>query len=86
MKRRDFAFGAVSALAALGSGATPGVMAWAAGSSLQDRVAALLPSSEEDRWLEVPWRTNMMTAISEAGRAGKPVLLWVMNGNPLGCA
>jgi hypothetical protein len=55
-------------------------------SGLEKRIASVLPTQEEDRWLQIPWRTNVMEAVTEAGRAGKPVMLWVMNGNPLGCA
>ena len=54
--------------------------------SLDQRVAALLPTAAENGFMQVPWRTNIMEAIAEAGRANKPVFLWVMNGNPLGCA
>ena len=54
--------------------------------ALEKRIAAVLPTQEEDRWLEIPWRTNIGDAIAEARRSNKPVLLWVMNGNPLGCA
>src|SRR5215510_10995065 len=53
-------------------------------SSLDKKVAAVLPSKEEDRWLEIEWHTNIAEARREAERQGKPVLLWVMNGNPLG--
>ena len=48
-------------------------------------MAGVLPSKEEDRWLEIDWQTNIAEARREAERQGKPVLLWVMNGNPLGC-
>jgi ABC-type sugar transport system substrate-binding protein len=66
-------------------GAAP--VAAAAGSpDLEKRVAALVPTPDEERWLKVPWRTNIVEAVAEAKRAGKPVMLWVMNGNPLGCA
>jgi hypothetical protein len=55
-------------------------------SALEREIASVLPTREEDAWLEVPWRTNIFEAIEEAGRTKKPVFLWVMNGNPLGCA
>ena len=55
------------------------------GQSLDERVRSLLPTADEERWLEIPWRTNIADARAEAERQGKPVLLWVMNGNPLGC-
>jgi hypothetical protein len=70
----------------LGRGFAQAPAAKAADTALGKRIAAVLPTGEEDRWLEIPWRTNIGEAIGEAQRAGKPVLLWVMNGNPLGCA
>ena len=39
----------------------------------------------EERWREIPWRTNLMQARAEAQRANKPLFLWIMDGNPLGC-
>ena len=81
MRRRDMIGGGLAAalLPCSGvpaQGTTPG---WEA------RLNALLPAPEEDRWLTIPWRTNLVAALGEAGRAGKPVMAWVMNGNPLGC-
>lgn len=52
---------------------------------LDTRIAAILPKPTEDRWLQVPWRTNLMQARQEAQAAGKPLFLWVMVGNPQGC-
>lgn len=53
--------------------------------SLDRKIAAALPTAAEDRWLKIPWRANVMEARTEAQRQGKPVFLWVMDGNPLGC-
>ena len=53
--------------------------------ALDQKVASVLPSDDEWRWMQIPWRTNVMQALAEAGRANKPVFLWVMNGNPVGC-
>jgi hypothetical protein len=53
--------------------------------SLEERIAAVLPTEEEDGWLEIKWRTNIAAARAEAARENKPVFLWVMNGNPIGC-
>lgn len=55
-------------------------------SALDRKIAAILPSAEEERWLRIPWHTNIAEARAEAQRLNKPLLLWVMNGNPLGCA
>lgn len=53
--------------------------------ALQEKIAAVLPTPDEDRWLQIPWRANLMAARAEAQLAGKPLFLWIMNGNPLGC-
>ena len=36
-------------------------------------------------WEQIPWRPSFLTGLREAAAAEKPVLLWVMNGHPLGC-
>jgi hypothetical protein len=43
------------------------------------------PSAKEDRWAEVPWLTSLTQARKEAAARGKPILLWEMDGHPLGC-
>ena len=47
-------------------------------------LAAIVPSASELDWRTVPWQAELRTALVEAGRAQKPVLLWAMNGHPLG--
>lgn len=54
-------------------------------SALEQKIATVLPTEAEDRWLQIPWRTNLMRARLEAQQAGKPLFVWVMNGHPLGC-
>ena len=56
-----------------------------AAQSLEEKMRAVLPSKDEDRWLEIDWHTNIAEAREAAERQGKPILFWVMNGNPLGC-
>lgn len=46
---------------------------------------AILPSKDEERWREIPWRTSTWDAVVEAAATEKPVLLWAMNGHPLAC-
>ncbi len=53
--------------------------------ALEKAVRAVLLKAEEERWLEIPWRTNLMEARAEAQEKGRPLFLWVMEGNPLGC-
>jgi hypothetical protein len=51
-----------------------------------DRLHALIkPEKDEDRWASVGWRTGLWDARQEAARLGKPILLWEMDGHPLGC-
>ena len=52
--------------------------------NLEDRVNRLLPSAEEDRFLDIDWRTDLLEARAEANEVGKPMFMWMMNGNPLG--
>jgi hypothetical protein len=43
------------------------------------------PSADEMRWQEIPWRTSFWSAVQEAQRLDKPILMWAMNGHPLAC-
>jgi hypothetical protein len=47
--------------------------------------ALIKPAAGEDRWAGVPWRTDLWAARTEAAARGKPILLWEMDGHPLGC-
>ena len=55
------------------------------GPSLESRIQPVLPKAEEERWLQIPWRTSVMAARQEAQKLGRPMFLWIMNGHPLGC-
>jgi hypothetical protein len=44
----------------------------------------VLPSKEEERWRNVDWKSSFWEAVVEAQKAEKPILLWAMNGHPLG--
>ena len=43
------------------------------------------PQPDEDRWAKIAWRTDLWAARREAAEKGKPILLWEMDGHPLGC-
>jgi hypothetical protein len=43
------------------------------------------PHTGEDKWAEIPWSANLWEARERAAASGKPILLWEMDGNPLGC-
>src|SRR5262249_50048872 len=50
------------------------------------RVSALIkPTKDEDKWAQIPWRTSLWQARQQAAARGKPILLWEMDGHPLGC-
>jgi hypothetical protein len=57
----------------------------APGATLERRIASVVPTPAEEKFLTVPWRTNVMAARDEAQRAGRPLFLWIMVGNPQGC-
>jgi hypothetical protein len=47
--------------------------------------ALIKPGPGEDRWAAIPWLNNLWQARQLAARLGKPILLWEMDGHPLGC-
>lgn len=53
---------------------------------LQAEVTRLvLPDAAEDAWRTLPWIPAYADAVIEAERVDKPLLMWAMNGHPLGC-
>jgi hypothetical protein len=47
--------------------------------------AFIRPNADELRFEDIGWRNAFWPAIQEARALGRPVLLWTMNGHPLGC-
>ena len=47
--------------------------------------ALVKPDQTEDEWAKIPWQTDLWQARKVAARDGKPILLWEMDGHPLGC-
>ena len=43
------------------------------------------PQAGEETWAQVPWLTSLWQARQRAAAEGKPILLWEMDGHPLGC-
>ena len=62
-----------------------GARAVAGEPSLDQRIAAVLPRADEEKWLAVDWRSELAAARFEANEARKPLFLWLMDGDPLGC-
>jgi hypothetical protein len=47
--------------------------------------AMIKPDQTEDEWAKIPWMTDLWEARQAAAKQGKPILLWEMDGHPLGC-
>jgi hypothetical protein len=47
--------------------------------------AFLRPRPEEEKWLQIPWMTDLWEARKKAAAEGKPILLWEMDGSPMAC-
>ena len=45
----------------------------------------LAPSEQEERWRSIPWAATLGDGLAAAARTERPLLLWLMNGHPLGC-
>jgi hypothetical protein len=45
----------------------------------------LEPAAEDRAWLEIPWHASFHAGLEAADAAERPLLLWLMNGHPLGC-
>lgn len=92
MRRRELIIGGLVALPATGS-----LVFW----TMQSRAvagppkiadadyaairSAVNPAKGEDPFTEIPWQTSLWDARKLAAKEGKPILLWEMDGHPLGC-
>ena len=47
--------------------------------------ALIKPHQGEEKWTQIPWLTSLWEARQRAAAAGKPILLWEMDGHPLCC-
>jgi len=45
----------------------------------------ITPTQSELAWTRIPWLSSFGEGMIQADAQKKPVLLWVMNGHPLGC-
>jgi hypothetical protein len=51
-----------------------------------DTIKKLVPPQDtEDEFDKIPWLTSIWAAREKAAKEGKPILLWEMDGHPLGC-
>lgn len=47
--------------------------------------AFIRPRPDEEKWLQIPWLTDLWAARTKAAAEGKPILLWEMDGSPMAC-
>ena len=45
----------------------------------------IVPDKTEEKWRQVPWIPGLWQGIKTAEKANKPMFIWAMNGDPLGC-
>ena len=50
-----------------------------------DLHALIKPAEAESKWTKIPWMASLWEARKKAAAEGKPILLWEMDGHPLGC-
>lgn len=48
-------------------------------------LTTIRPAAGEDLFADIPWQTSLWDARRLAAKEGKPILLWEMDGHPLGC-
>ena len=52
--------------------------------NLDQKVALILPRKSEERFLEIPWQNNILSARRTALSQDKPIFVWIMDGHVLG--
>ncbi len=52
--------------------------------TLDQKINAVLPRTEEERFLQIPWQTDLLSARLQSERIDKPMFIWIMDGNVLG--
>jgi len=45
----------------------------------------VVPDKHESKWRQIPWIPSLWEGIETAEKANKPMFIWAMNGDPLGC-
>lgn len=47
--------------------------------------AYILPDADDLAYASIPWHVTFADGMEAARAEGKPLLMWAMNGHPLGC-
>jgi hypothetical protein len=43
------------------------------------------PTADELAWRKIPWVPSVWDGIVEGQKSDRPILMWILNGHPLGC-
>jgi hypothetical protein len=82
---RTFRFGLL--LWAAGAVGSPALAdAWDWRDAYERLLGAIRPGPGEAPWRAIPWQTSLSEARRRAAAEGKPLFVWCMAGEPLGCA
>ena len=46
---------------------------------------SIFPAPGEEKWRRTPWIPSIATGLRMAQQRKRPIFLWAMNGDPLGC-
>ena len=46
---------------------------------------SIFPDTNEEKWRQTPWVPSIATGRQMAQERQRPLFLWAMNGDPLGC-
>ena len=44
-----------------------------------------LQPRKDEPWRSVPWKIDLLEVRDQAAKEKKPIFIWSMDGNPLGC-
>jgi hypothetical protein len=56
-----------------------------AGRSVDEWCTLMEPAPTSRAWQDIPWQVSFHDGLAAAADAQRPLLLWLMNGHPLGC-
>lgn len=45
----------------------------------------IMPNPDEEKFMQIPWMIDLWEARKKAASEDRPILLWEMDGHPLGC-
>lgn len=53
--------------------------------SLDQKIQVVMPTTQEEKWLSIPWQLDLNVARRMSQEQKKPIFFWIMNGHPMGC-